>query len=106
MLSQNSTRPTRKLGPGREEAESIAVAALGHMAQDTEIMGRFMAHTGLEPGNLRSAAASPDFLAAVLEFVCANEPLLLAVASGGGLAPERIDSARRVLSGPEPEGSA
>lgn len=105
MLSQSSTGRRQSSAISREQASGIAASALLHIVQDTEIFGIFLSQTGLEPDRLRAAAQSPEFLAAVLEFVCSNEPLLLAFAANEGLAPQSVDSARLQLSGPEPERS-
>ena len=43
----------------RALAEDMAVAALTFIAQDDERLGRFLALSGLESGNLREVAAEP-----------------------------------------------
>ena len=105
MLSHSSIPGRQEPGPNRQEASDIAVAALLDMAQDTEIIGRFMAQTGVAPADLKALAANPAFLAAVLEFACANDTFLLAFCANQQLAPERVDSARKALAGPEAEWS-
>ena len=82
------------------DAEAIAVEALQFLAADPEALERFLSASGLDPTGLREAAASPHFLAAVLDHVCAHEPLLLAVAAARERKPESVDAARRLLSGP------
>jgi len=69
-----TARITRKI------AESLAIQALGFMASDPERLGAFLAATGIGPEAIRLAAADPSFLAGVLDYVAADEPLLLAVA--------------------------
>lgn len=89
-------------GPGNGGgAEEIAISALGFIAGDSDRLGRFLALTGLDPGELRTAAGRPGFFVAVLDHVCAHEPDLIAFAEHAGLAPEKVDAARRALSGPE-----
>ncbi|MFT4097798.1 MAG: DUF3572 domain-containing protein [Rhodoblastus sp.] len=87
--------------PSRDEAEAIAVQAIGHIAADDDRLGRFLALTGLEPGGLRAAAREPGFLASVLDHLAGYEPDLLAFAAEAGLPPERVAAARIVLSGPD-----
>ncbi|RVB37174.1 DUF3572 family protein, partial [Mesorhizobium sp. M7A.F.Ca.CA.001.16.1.1] len=43
----------------REEAESIAVKALGFVASDPELLPRFLAITGIEVHSIRKAASEP-----------------------------------------------
>jgi Protein of unknown function (DUF3572) len=81
-----------------EEAESVAVRALAFVAGDPERLSRFLDTTGLRPETIRQAAASPGFLAAVLDHVASDERLLLAVASAIATKPERIMQARHALA--------
>jgi hypothetical protein len=80
-----------------EDAEQTAVAALGFVASDPELLPRFLAITGIEAHAIRKAAAEPGFLAGVLDFVAAHEPTLLAFAEASGTKPEDVMLARRML---------
>ncbi len=51
----------------REEAEMSQVGAFSYITSDEERLGRFLAVSGLRPDAIRSAAASPGFLAGILE---------------------------------------
>lgn len=82
-----------------EGAERLAVAALGFLARDEGRLARFLAETGLGPQTLRSAAASPGFLAGVLAFVERDEPMLVAFAAEAAVGPESVGQARAVLAG-------
>lgn len=84
---------------GRDEAEHIAIAALGFLAARPEALGRFLALTGIGPANLREAAAESGFLAGVVEFLAGDEALLVAFAEDVGVPAGRISAARRSLSG-------
>lgn len=81
-----------------EHAEELALRTLSYIAGDEERLTRFMTTTGLTPDTIRSAAASPGFLAAVLDYVASDEPLLIALAQSLEVKPERIMEARRTLS--------
>lgn len=83
---------------GREQAESLAVAAVAFLAADEERLGRFLALTGIDPLALRAAAAQPGFLAGVLDHLGSDEPLLLAFATHAGISPADVDRARITLS--------
>jgi hypothetical protein len=84
----------------REDAESVAIRALGFLAGEESRMERFLALTGIGAGDIRAAAAEPGFLAAVLDHVASDESLLLAFAANAGLAPQMVTAARAALAGP------
>jgi hypothetical protein len=81
-----------------EEAESVALSAFMHLAQDDERLTRFLDMTGLRPETVREAAATPGFFAAVLDHVASDEPLLIELAKALDTKPERIMEARHTLS--------
>ena len=83
----------------REIAENLAIQALGFMAGESERLGQFLAATGIGPEAIRKTAADPAFLAGVLDFVTADEPLLLAVAEHAGVTPEMVERAQAALGG-------
>ncbi len=85
---------------GREAADQTAVAVLGWLADEPDMLGRFLALSGLEAGQLRQAVNDPDFLAGMLDFVMAHEPTLLAFCEASGTKPEDVASAWRHLSKP------
>jgi Protein of unknown function (DUF3572) len=82
----------------RALAQDMAAAALGFIAQDRERLGRFLALSGLDPGNLREAAAEPGFLVGVLDYLSSSEALLLAFAATFQIDPTAIATAQRLLS--------
>jgi len=84
-----------------DRAAVIAVTALGELAAVPELAGRFLTLTGLTPGAVRDAAARTDFQAAVLEYVLADESLLLSLCAQHGWQPEEVVSASAMLSGGE-----
>ena len=81
-----------------DEATGIAIAALSHFATDTEVLSRFLSLTGLNPSDIRQAATSPAFTAAVLDFVLSDDALAIAVAEAQEIAPERIGVVRQRLA--------
>ena len=84
----------------QQDAEEIAIGALGFLATDPERLGRFLSLTGLGPENLRAAAGEPAFLLSVLDYVAADEVLLLALADHLSLRPASITQARQRMAGP------
>jgi hypothetical protein len=83
----------------RKIAENLAIQALGFMAGEPERLGTFLAATGIGPEMIRKAAADPSFLAGVLDHVCGDEALLIAVADHAGITPQDVEHAQAVLSG-------
>lgn len=55
---------------------------------------RFLDLTGLTPDSLRAALAEPATHRAVLDFLCAHEPDLLAAAESLGVDPAELAAAR------------
>jgi len=105
MINRFSTRSRPEKAPSPEKAGEFAVSALAYMAGDPECIGAFMTQSGLGPQDLRAAAGSPGFLAAVLDYLCGQEQHLMAFAANEGLTPEAVDLARQVLAGPGGEWS-
>ena len=85
-----------------EFAAEAAIAALAFLAADAERLDRFLALSGLGPHNLRHAAADPSFLSAVLDYITADEPLLIAFAAQRACSPLDVVRARDVLAGGPP----
>ena len=83
-----------------DSARSLAVSALAFIAADADRLSRFLDITGLGPHNLRTAAADPAFLTSVLDYVVADESLLVAFAGDAGLKPEAIARAHHALRKP------
>ncbi|MCO6410160.1 DUF3572 family protein [Hoeflea alexandrii] len=81
------------------DAEETAIAVLVWLAGEPELMGRFLALTGLEASSLREAAKEPGFLAGVLGFLMSHEPTLLDFCASTGTKPETISWAFHALGG-------
>ncbi|WP_414692913.1 DUF3572 domain-containing protein [Pararhizobium sp.] len=85
-------------------AEETAIAILAWLANEPELLGRFLALTGTDPASLRHAAADPGFLAGVVDFLMGHEPTLLSFCEATGTPPEQVVRAHAVLSGPDNPG--
>ena len=81
----------------RENAEALAIRALGFVAADPELLPRFLAITGIEAGAIRQAASEPGFLAGVLQFIAAHEPTLMRFSEETGVPPQQVSAALRAL---------
>ncbi|MBY0613222.1 MAG: DUF3572 domain-containing protein [Beijerinckiaceae bacterium] len=81
------------------EAEGVAIQCLQFLASDPDLLGGFLAVTGLGPGNLRAAARDRQFLGAILTYVNDDERILLDCAAAMNIRPESIAMAYEVLVG-------
>jgi hypothetical protein len=80
-----------------ETAEGIAAQGLAFLAGEPARLVRFLTETGLTPERIREQAASPEFLAAVLEHLVGDESLLLVFAASTSVAPETVAAALTLL---------
>jgi hypothetical protein len=87
-----------------EFSRLLAASALTFVAADPDRLQRFLDLTGLGPHNLREAARDPTFDGSVLEYMLADEELLLLFASKSELRPETVALAHRALCGPVESG--
>lgn len=85
--------------PDSSKAEAIAIEALGFIANDPDLLPRFLALTGISASDIRLAAREPGFLAGVLDFVLAHEPTLMAFSEATGTDPALVARARLRLPG-------
>ena len=84
----------------REVAEIVAIQALNFIAGQPELLGLFLAETGIGPDTLRKSAANPRFLASVLDFVLRDDETVKAFAKVSELHPTNVAAARQVLGDP------
>ena len=79
------------------DAEAVALRALGWTLSDDARASRLLALTGLDAEALRTRVGEPNLLAAVLRFLEAHEPDLVACAEHLQIAPLRLVETRRRL---------
>lgn len=84
----------------RINAEEMAIAVLGWLASEPELLGRFLALTGIQTDQLRHAAQDPGFLAGLLDFLMEHEPTLMAFCAATDNKPEDVAAAARTFSRP------
>lgn len=82
-----------------DAAELIGIRALGWIAGQPDMAGRFLDAAGSAPDELATRAADPEFLGFVLDFLLSDEAALIAFASEAGIAPDRPLRARAALPG-------
>lgn len=83
----------------------MAISGLQFLVENPDALGRFLALTGIGPGDIRAAAQEPGFLTGVLEFYLEDESLLLAFSASHSIRPTMIAAARLVLSPEDSDGS-
>jgi hypothetical protein len=81
-----------------DDAEALGLKALAWSLADERRAERLLATTGLTPADLRARAGSPALLGAVLSFLEAHEPDLIACAQALDEAPGALVAAREVLT--------
>lgn len=80
-----------------EDATALALAALGWTVSDASRAQRLLDVTGLTPADLRARAADTEVLGAVLGFLRAYEPDLIACAETIGTTPAALVAAHAKL---------
>jgi hypothetical protein len=81
------------LKPHRLTISELADMCLEHLAQNPEQLAEFMIQSGIRPNDLRRLVGTHEFAHGLIDYVVANEPLLLAVAGANQLKPEAITQA-------------
>ena len=79
------------------DAHAIALLALATAVSDERRARRFLDLTGIGTDELRARAGEPALLAALIRFLEAHEPDLVAVAEAMEVEPEALVAARREL---------
>jgi hypothetical protein len=80
-----------------QDPEMLALSALSWTLADEARAQRLLALTGLTPEDLRLRLGDPAMLAAVIRFLEAHEPDLIACAQVLGVAPAALVEAGRRL---------
>jgi hypothetical protein len=90
LIPDTPTEPHR-------DSTTLALAALAATLGDARRAQRFIDLTGIGTGELRARLGEPALLAALIRFLEAHEPDLLAVAEELGVGPALLVQARRDL---------
>lgn len=80
----------RGRGAPLETARQLALDALLFLAGDTLRITKFLNVTGMEAATLRERARDDETLVAVLEYLLADETLLLVFAANGNHRPAEV----------------
>ena len=84
-------------GATTNDAAALALRALAATLSDQRLAARFLSLSGVEAPDLRQRADDPVLLAALLRFLEAHEPDLLAIAEDLGVKPAALVAARHEL---------
>lgn len=84
-----------------DEAESVAIQALGWIASDPELAGIFLSATGADVNDLRKMAGDPVFLGGVLDFLLQVDSHVTGFCDSVGHSYDTPMRARAVLPGGE-----
>jgi hypothetical protein len=79
------------------DPSALALRALAATLGDQRLANRFLSLSGVGPPELRQRAADPELLSALLRFLEAHEPDLIAIAAEIGVKPGALVAARREL---------
>jgi len=83
--------------PNPENAETIALNALSFLAESPDALESFMRQSGVDLTTIRLRAAERDFLAAVLDFLMADEALLVRFCDSTRTEPRAVRQANYQL---------
>ena len=87
----------RQPSPNPSDPAALALTALAATLGDERRAQRFLDLTGIGTDELRARAGDPALLVALIAFLEAHEPDLIAVGGEIGVEPEALIAARRAL---------
>lgn len=90
---------TKAAAARRAAAETLALRAFSWIAADTMLIGGFLAESGSSPAAIAQDLHRPAFLAAVLDYVLAEDQRVLALAENLGIRPQDVAASRALLPG-------
>ena len=83
--------------PAAQSSEALALRAMGFIRARPAAREDFLSSFGLTTADLDRRPVRPEHLAAALDFLIANEAMLLAFAETLSLAPDAAYEARRLF---------
>ena len=84
-----------------QAAETLALQALTWIVGHDELRGVFMGAAGLSEDDMRNRASDPEFLGAVLDFICMDDAWVVEFCDMAGAAYTDPMAARAALPGGE-----
>ena len=83
----------------QEQAETLALGALGWLVGNEELLPIFMGASGASIDDIKARAGEPDFLISVLDFLSMDDAWLMAFCDASGLPYDTPMQARQSLPG-------
>ncbi len=83
----------------QEQAETIALQALGWLAGNDELLPVFLGATGSDANDMRARAQDTEFLGSVLDFMMNDDDWVVEFCDGAGLGYDQPMAARQGLPG-------
>jgi hypothetical protein len=80
-------------------AQTLALKALGFLANSDDALQRLMDQSGLDVGTLKDRAGDRDTLASLLDFLLADEQLLMDFCDQESIEPKSVHIAQHMLAG-------
>lgn len=84
---------------GRDEAETVALKALGWILDADDERSTFLSASGLGPDDLMRRAGEAELLLAVMDFLLAEDRRVIAFCDATGLRYEALAAVRQALPG-------
>ena len=81
-----------------DQAATVALNVLAFLANSSGALERLMEQSGLDSGTVRDRAAEVDFQVAILDFLLANEELLIDFCETTRTEPQTVRLAAHKLS--------
>jgi hypothetical protein len=95
-----SPHQTKTPAANAQDADEIAIAILGWLSGQPDLMSRFLAMTGIEASDIRRAAQEPGFFGGLTGFLMNHEPTMMAFCADTGIAVGRLQAAHQHFAGP------
>jgi hypothetical protein len=83
----------------QEQAEIVAIQALGWLAEDRDLLGVFLGASGADINDLKQAASDPAFLGSVLDFILMDDSHVIRFCDAVSRPYETPMQARQALPG-------
>ncbi|MCY3878351.1 MAG: DUF3572 domain-containing protein [Rhodobacteraceae bacterium] len=83
----------------KRQGEIIAIRSLEWLARDEDLMRGFLTATGTDLAEVSERAESPEFLAAVLDYLLSSDRNVTSFCEECGIPPEAPMAARQLLPG-------
>jgi len=85
----------------QDQAEALALKALGFLVADEELLQIFMGSSGVSAEDLRTGVGDPAFLGSVLDFILMDDQWVVRFCDANRIAYYQVFPARQALPGGE-----